>query len=319
MASGRTFAIGDVHGCAEELHQLLDELEITSADHLLFVGDLIDRGNGSRQVVETVLRLRHYCDVRVVLGNHEAMMLDFLRQPATSGAGMFIFNGGGATLASYADDHGFYNIPEEHYLFLESLALYHETEDYFLVHAGVPDIPLEEIRAKQYREELLWSRTIRKSAYSWSKLIVHGHTQRPEVEIAPNRINVDAGCVYGGCLAAIDLDSQKVYYVERRSPEEMVHLSDRSSRRKAVRFDGQVPVRIQRDGRWNDFVTDNYSEVGIYIRPADDTVEELEIGETISGRISPADKRAVEFSGEVVRIDKGAATVRYGVRIVLVD
>ena len=115
----KLFAIGDVHGCAAELRSLLDKLPLTPGCSIVFIGDYIDRGTHSREVVETIFDLAGAYPVVTLMGNHESMLLDFVADPHSEDAGMFIYHGGSATLASYADDDGKFRIPEAHLAFFE--------------------------------------------------------------------------------------------------------------------------------------------------------------------------------------------------------
>ena len=94
------FAIGDIHGCAVELHELIAKLPLTPDSTLVFLGDCIDRGNGSREAAETVLSLRRQGKVVCLMGNHEEMLLDFLSRSDPHRSAHFIVNGGGSTEAS---------------------------------------------------------------------------------------------------------------------------------------------------------------------------------------------------------------------------
>ena len=85
---GPVFAIGDVHGCATELRLLLERLPLTPETTLIFVGDYIDRGPQSRDVIDTLLEVRERCTLVALLGNHEAMFLEFLGDPQSRAAGM---------------------------------------------------------------------------------------------------------------------------------------------------------------------------------------------------------------------------------------
>ena len=69
-ASARTIAIGDIHGCADELEQLLQLIQPTADDTLVFLGDYIDRGPDSQRVINTVIGLRETCEVVTLVGNH---------------------------------------------------------------------------------------------------------------------------------------------------------------------------------------------------------------------------------------------------------
>ena len=131
-----------MHGCAAELSALFDRLELTPETIVVLVGDYVDRGPDSRQALEVILERSERCQLIPLLGNHDGMFLSFLSEPSSPQAVTFIYNGGGATLASYADDDGSYRIPREHVALLHDLRLWYETPEFFVVHAGVPDLPL---------------------------------------------------------------------------------------------------------------------------------------------------------------------------------
>ena len=154
----RFFAIGDVHGCATELKLLLNKLPLDSESTVVFLGDYVDRGNESKDVIQTVIDLSKEYNVVALAGNHELMFLDFLREPSSAKGGLFIYNGGASTLASYGADDGTYTIPEEHIRFLQSLKLFHEVDGYVFVHAGLPDIPLATIDPVRDQQYLTWVR-----------------------------------------------------------------------------------------------------------------------------------------------------------------
>ena len=98
---GRLFAIGDVHGCPDELSAMLKAIAPAAGDTVVFVGDYVDRGPSARDVIELVLDLeRGHAECVFLKGNHEDMMLSFLGMPGNYGES-FLFNGGIATLDSY--------------------------------------------------------------------------------------------------------------------------------------------------------------------------------------------------------------------------
>ena len=106
----KIFAIGDVHGCADELVELLGNLPLDDQSLVVFLGDLVDRGPKSKEVIDHILKLKEMCQVVAISGNHEAMFLSFLDHPESIESILFIMNGGLATLDSYADEishHGF--------------------------------------------------------------------------------------------------------------------------------------------------------------------------------------------------------------------
>lgn len=299
------FAIGDVHGCANELRRLLNELPLTPQTTVVFLGDLIDRGPDSKGVVDTVLELRKHCKVVAIMGNHEDLLHGFLEDPGSRKGGLFILNGGSATLQSYAVGNGRWRIPREHLEFFASMPLSYQTEYDYFVHAGVPDMPLAEIDPLEHRHALLWTRRpFLESDYRWDKMIVHGHTVVQDVEIHENRINMDTGCVFSNRLSAIALPGHRVISVERdeHEQEERVVLRDDGGTRGAVRFQGTLRVRVRARDHVFEFETVDYSEFGMYMRSAPGRLDPgLRVGEVIHGVIDPDDPAGLEFSGEIVR------------------
>jgi serine/threonine protein phosphatase 1 len=311
------YAIGDVHGCAYELRNLLNELPLTPDSTVVFLGDYIDRGAHSRDVVDTILELQKQCNVVCLMGNHEAMFLNFLDNPGSERAGLFIVNGGSATLASYADDNGNYVFPEEHLKFFRELKMRYEDEHHFFVHAGVPDMPLSELDDTIHGKKMLWIRgAFLKSEYDWGKVIVHGHTPVAEVDIRHNQINVDTGCVFMRSLSAIALPGQQVFSVPRQRIVKPVYLNDAASRRVAIRFEGVLPVVVEHDGQEFHFETLDYSEVGLYMRELDSTdVAKLQDGQPLKGRIGKDVAGSVEFEGSVVRTHFKSGGIYYAVKV----
>lgn len=311
------FAIGDVHGCAYELRTLLNSLPLTPESTVVFLGDFIDRGPHSRDVIDTIIELRGQCNVVCLMGNHEAMFLSFLEDPGSERAGLFIINGGSATLASYADDNGNYEFPDEHLRFFHELKLCHEDEHHFFVHAGVPDVPLKNLSWDAHGKKMLWIRgAFLKSEYDWGKVIVHGHTPVAEVEIRKNRINIDTGCVFMRTLSAIALPGQQVFSVDRQRIAKPVYLTDTSSRRVAIRFTGVLPVTVEHNGTEHHFETIDYSEVGLYMRecsPGKKPV--LQEGAAIRGQIGAGGEANVRFEGQVVRTHHETNGIRYAVKV----
>ena len=314
---GSLFVIGDVHGCAAELKTLINKLPLEPTSTVVFLGDYIDRGPASREVVDTILHLRTFCTVVTLTGNHEDMLQDFLADPTSQGAGMFIYNGGGATLASYGDEHGNYEIPEPHLRFFSGLDLSHQTRDFFFVHAGVPDVPLEALDVEEHRKEMLWvRRTFHRSEFPWTKTIVHGHSPVQAVHFTRRRINVDTGCVYEQELTALELPSRKIYSVTKKREQRRVTLRDFSSNRIAIRFKGAIPVYVHRGVDTFEFETIDYSEYGMLMRYiAPHTGDVLIAGEKVHGHIGADDTQLVEFEGNVVRVQDHELGRCYALRL----
>jgi len=200
-----TYAIGDIHGCADKLRGLVDQLDIDpQRDQLVFVGDYIDRGPASFEVVEYLLGLKTTLqDVVFLKGNHEQMLEDYLAGPDKL---TFLINGGQATLDSYLRHRQTPRapvIPPRHQAFFKGLRLFHETENHIFVHAGLkPKVPLD----RQDPRDLLWIRS--RFIYSeadFGKPVVFGHTPFPEPLVQANKIGIDTGAVYGHQLTCVKL------------------------------------------------------------------------------------------------------------------
>ncbi len=199
-----TYVIGDIHGCLRPLQRLLDKIAPRPGDEVVFIGDYIDRGPQSREVVEHLLGLPYRCIF--LLGNHEKMLLDFL---TGDDQGLFLANGGLATLESYGGD--FANIPPAHLRFFHSLQRMYETVGHLFVHAGIrPLVPLKE----QTVDDLVWIRgEFFQFVGRFPKPVVFGHTPLRQVLLAPDRIGIDTGCVYGGKLTCLKLPDRQIIQV----------------------------------------------------------------------------------------------------------
>lgn len=203
LTPARLLAIGDIHGCRRSLADLLGRVAPTADDHLVFLGDFIDRGPDSAGVIDDLLELRaRFPGTDFLRGNHEQMLLDVLAggDPST-----FLFNGGDKTIASYRARNA-WPPPAEHQEFFNQLPACLVTERFIFVHAGLrPGLPLQ----GQHSDDLLWIRhEFLDSDYAWGKPIVFGHTPREEPLLTESRIGLDTGCVYGGRLTCCDVLSR---------------------------------------------------------------------------------------------------------------
>jgi serine/threonine protein phosphatase 1 len=201
----KIFAIGDIHGSFDQLQDLMQKIPIDFAtDTLVFIGDYIDRGPGSVEVVDYLLDLQKQVPQTIFLkGNHEDMLEKYL-----DGTDRFTYllNGGQKTLDCYlrnTDRTDGYPIPTGHMEFFKSLRLYYETESYIFVHAGLrPKVPL----ASQKPEDLLWIRDkFIYSRYYFGKPVVFGHTPLEKPLVERNKIGIDTGAVYGNALTCVQL------------------------------------------------------------------------------------------------------------------
>jgi len=207
-------AVGDIHGCPESLDVLLERIAPSSDDHLLFVGDYIDRGPDSKGVIDRLLDLREEVECTFLRGNHESMMVEYLDSGAFS---LWRMNGGVSTIQSYqGNGKTEITIPEAHVEFVRDTKLYHETDDFLFVHAGLkPDLTVEENLERHGEDVLLWERGhLNASEVAWEKTVVCGHTPQPEPINQEKLILIDTGCVYHmqpgmGRLTAVHLPERR--------------------------------------------------------------------------------------------------------------
>ncbi len=321
LAAENIFVFGDIHGCAAELEALISRLPLTLDSTLVFLGDYVDRGSNSREVIEMILTLKRLYNVVALKGNHEELFLKYLFEPHTQEAGMFIFNGGSATIASYTNANGIIEIPPEHVEFLKSLQYFHQTATHFFVHAGVPDEPLEELTAEEHGHHMLWIRQeFLKSKFRWSKMIVHGHTPMQNVELLKNRINLDTACVYGNKLTAMHLPSGNLYFVRKitnvNQPEARPATVFDQHQRQYRRFSGRVTVQILAEQVFS-FETLDFHEFGFLLRPQGELPPfGFCLGENIHGLIGDNKETQIPFEGTIVRlVSEADGTPLFGVKI----
>ena len=222
----RMYCIGDIHGRADLLVELQERIVADAADfagqrQLLYLGDYVDRGEQSRQVLDLLTAGPPPGFEQIhLLGNHEQAMLDFLLDPLAM-AGWLTW-GGAATLRSYGIHAGVLasrqelqalrdrleaELPPPHREFLASGLPAYAEGSYYFVHAGVrPGVPL----AKQAIEDQLWIREeFTDSQADHGAVVVHGHSISEEVEFRPNRIGIDTGAFCTGVLTALVLEGEQ--------------------------------------------------------------------------------------------------------------
>jgi serine/threonine protein phosphatase 1 len=220
---GRLVAVGDVHGCVDELSTMLDAIAPAADDTIVFLGDYVDRGPSSRDVIDRLIELRDSgtCGTVFLRGNHEDMFLAFLGEEGRHGD-VFLFNGGRMTLASYGlaaysrGEEARAKLPESHLAFLRGLELHHLADPFLFVHAGIS--PLRSLE-DQREEDLLWIREeFLRNRHRLPHTVVFGHTPQREVFWhLPFKIGLDTGCVYGNKLSSLDFTSGTLLQVERAS------------------------------------------------------------------------------------------------------
>ena len=201
MNDRRYFVVGDIHGCYQKLRRLLERLDWAPGgdDLLIFLGDYIDRGPQSYEVVDTLVDLAGRApNVVTLMGNHEDMFLQFISGQISP---PLHDNGFSATIRNYTLPDR--NLSLEHLRFLHGLLPCFETDQYIFVHAGLrPDLPL----ASQNLLDMLWIRDeFLKSDYDFGRLVVFGHTPFKQPFMAPGRLGLDTGAVFGGPLTCVVL------------------------------------------------------------------------------------------------------------------
>ncbi|NJL82414.1 MAG: serine/threonine protein phosphatase [Chloroflexaceae bacterium] len=218
--SPRRIVVGDVHGHYEALMSLLQRISLESDDQLYFLGDLIDRGPNSADVVEFIIQNNYPC----LRGNHEEMLLaslDGSGQVCPEALQAWLYAGGHATLKSYNN-----TIPQTHFDWFNNLPYYLDLGGVWLVHAGVnPLQPLE----SQSAEEFCWIREPFHRApfpYFKDKIIVTGHTLTftfpgvtpGKLAAGPGWLDIETGAYHpqSGWLTGLDIDHWVVYQLNTK-------------------------------------------------------------------------------------------------------
>ncbi len=236
----RIYAIGDIHGMAEKLSNLHAQIQTDAANFngqkiLIHMGDYIDRGRQSKQVLEILSTLNtqpNWQNWRIVniLGNHEFGCLTFIKNPeklkewVSTWGGETMLQSYGIPVAHSASatkmrDMLLYKMPEHHLIFLQNLPIYHTEEDYAFVHAGVKKgIPL----AKQNNWDMLFIREdddvspfTPEVSHELPYRIVYGHRPKQEPLVTPDRICIDTGAYkLGGKLTAVALEDDTTRFLQ---------------------------------------------------------------------------------------------------------
>lgn len=234
-----TYAVGDIHGRADLLARLLEKIRVDRAGRaapgralIVFLGDYVDRGPHSREVIEQLIAFRGdpAFESRFLLGNHEDAMLDYL-DGRISGLG-WAKHGGDTTLRSYGveppregsrtawaarRDAFRAAVPPSHRTFLEQLELAVAQDRLLFVHAGIrPGVALEH----QDKRDLLWIRSeFLRGERDDRWLVVHGHTPKEEAYTGPGRLCLDSGSYISGRLTAAVFEGAELALIETHARE----------------------------------------------------------------------------------------------------
>jgi serine/threonine protein phosphatase 1 len=219
------YAVGDIHGMRDKLEALLQSLPLQGDDHVVFIGDYVDRGPDPAGVVDFLLEFSQRVPCTFLQGNHEAMFLSFLGWESSQyfGGEAFLHNGGATTLQSYGyfTAQGDFALPPEHEKFYRELRLFYVEGQYAFVHAGLSREALrlsdiEYALAHEKPRSLLWQRATAALPHNLGVTIIYGHTPMPDMRVRwnlPYSIGIDTGAVYGGPLTAIRLPDETLFQV----------------------------------------------------------------------------------------------------------
>jgi serine/threonine protein phosphatase 1 len=231
------YAIGDIHGCLNELTSLHKKILTNDKfnvkeDLLIYLGDYIDRGLKSKEVIDQIIKLKN-SKIKTIhlMGNHDEFMVDFLfnknnniKNWLNCGADQ-TFKSYGIEIVEFIKD-GFEDrvidslrdtllekMSKEHINFFNNLETIFSTKKYLFVHAGID--PVKNL-AEQTKKDYLWSRSsdFFHKDFNAEKIIVHGHTPEKDIIDLPGRINVDTGCYFSGklsCVCLSDLNDSRSF------------------------------------------------------------------------------------------------------------
>jgi len=218
---GRLFAISDIHGCYKPFYELVvNTVKLKKSDHLILLGDYIDRGDQSKEVIDFILDLHKTgFNITPLAGNHEVMLTDAYYHPAL--LPVWLMNNGFSTLLSFEIE----DVEEidDHYLeFFTTLEYFKVIDNFIFVHAGFDDLAVNPFSDKH---SMIWECSLSyKNPILSQKTIIHGH--RPKtISYVKNLIRekskvipVDTGCIYEnrqgyGNLSALEVNSMTLFSV----------------------------------------------------------------------------------------------------------
>lgn len=219
---GKLYVISDVHGCIRTLEALLKKIKFTPGEDFIYqTGDLVDRGPGSKQVIDLCMRMEKQRQMQVLMGNHENMLLDAYDDP--SNARHWLDQGGRETLDSFAVKR-VTQIPDQYIDWIRRRPYitripYDDGKTYVISHAGVNLAHPKPFRdSKTNAVYVNWNRERHPSHPTLINIVGHSIKSLGEIKKSLNSgtIYLDGGCVSGGKLVAFDMDEHKIVYVSNR-------------------------------------------------------------------------------------------------------
>jgi len=205
-----TYVIGDVHACYYTLLKLVEKLPKNAK--LIFVGDLCDKGNFSKEVIEYVIKNNYPC----VLGNHEYLMLKNINKHNSKWAKQLTI-GGYKTLKSYQNDEKILN---KHLNWIKTLPSYIMLGEYFITHGyGLPYYQRKDDEKSKHalmsnrkgqKDYEKWGKDWEKDCDTYDIINIFGHDYGSKPTADKKYFNIDSGCVYGKKLTAINLETKEL-------------------------------------------------------------------------------------------------------------
>jgi serine/threonine protein phosphatase 1 len=230
-ANLRIYAIGDIHGRLDLLNELIARIDAdlalrpTVRPLYVFLGDYIDRGPSSRETIDRLIEHGAAHESIFLKGNHEQIALKCLSDRALFDQWLRL--GGRETLVSYGvpsellaptrpiveQQSAFHHaLPQRHFGFFRDLQNSFAAGDFFFAHAGAK--PYVEL-TQQKESDLLWIRgEFLASSCDFGKIVVHGHTPTREIEVGPNRINIDTGAFATGRLTCLVIEGEELSIID---------------------------------------------------------------------------------------------------------
>lgn len=223
--------IGDIHGCYYTLTDLYKKITTKYPNiNVYTVGDLVDRGNYSFEVVDFIIKKNIY----ITPGNHDYMFFHFFKDPSSVFARSWFFNGNETTLESYENHQ---KEMFEHIDFIKDAPLYYDLEDCFVSHAGISSL-YDKFLPQNFKENLsifdsyikndlktdrgiLWTRD---PLLNIGKLQIVGHTKQQEITLVEdaNAVYIDTGACVGNKLSAVIVNKSEII----ETIEEKTNLND---------------------------------------------------------------------------------------------
>jgi serine/threonine protein phosphatase 1 len=222
----RLFAVGDIHGCATALEVILAEIDLRPGDKLVSLGDYLNKGPQTCQVLDRLLQLDDQGFLVPLLGNHEINLLAAGRLKQTQiGSTVLVDN---HTLNSYGAETsamGLAAIPDRHWQFIETCRAWYMTDDYIFVHATLqPDRPM----AQQSETALFWDKLVYPQPHQSGKTMVCGHT--PQRSGHPfnvgHAICLDTAACEGQWLTCLEVFSGEVWQANQQQDLQTAHIDD---------------------------------------------------------------------------------------------